>query len=78
LEADRLLITVKDTGVGIDVEEMPLIYDRFYRGRGHKIEGSGLGLAIVKSVVEAHGGHVELESVVGVGSQFTLIFPHNN
>jgi signal transduction histidine kinase len=72
--ADRVLLRVYDTGVGIPPEDMPHIFERFYRGRGHNAEGSGLGLAIVKSIVEAHGGQVSVESSAGEGTAFTLIF----
>jgi signal transduction histidine kinase len=71
-------IDVVDTGVGIDRSEMPRIFDRFYRGsqaneaRG---SGSGLGLAIVRSIVEMHGGTIEVESGIGSGSRFTILLP---
>ena len=68
-------IRVEDSGPGIIAEEIPFIFDRFYRGKGQQREGSGLGLAIAKSVAEAHGGQIELESNFGKGSQFTLILP---
>ena len=71
-------IAVVDTGVGIDADELPHIFERFYRGsqaneaRG---SGSGLGLAIVRSIVEMHGGSIEVESHVGHGSRFTVVLP---
>jgi signal transduction histidine kinase len=71
-------IAVVDTGVGIDAAELPHIFERFYRGsqaneaRG---SGSGLGLAIVRSIVDMHGGSIEVESRVGSGSRFTVILP---
>lgn len=71
-------ISVTDTGPGIPPEDLPHIFERFYQvdksrpgGRG----GSGLGLAIVKEIVEAHGGHVHAESVVGLGSRFIVALP---
>jgi signal transduction histidine kinase len=66
---------VRDNGKGIDPDDLPHIFDRFYRGRGEAADGSGLGLALVKSIVEAHGGEVRVESDPGLGSQFTLDFP---
>jgi two-component system OmpR family sensor kinase len=66
---------VHDNGKGIDPEDLPHIFDRFYRGRGQEAEGSGLGLALVRSVVEAHGGEVRLESELGVGSLFMMDIP---
>ena len=75
---DGARIAVVDTGVGIDADELPHIFERFYRGsqaneaRG---SGSGLGLAIVRSIVDMHGGSIEVESQVGRGSRFTVILP---
>lgn len=69
-------LTVADTGRGIPQEEIPRIFERFYRGdksRGGK--NAGLGLAIVKEIVQAHGGTIQAESVVGVGSKFTVRLP---
>jgi signal transduction histidine kinase len=77
---DGAEIVVQDTGVGIEADELPRIFDRFYRGakvaeaRG---AGSGLGLAIVKSVVDMHGGRVSVVSRPGRGSTFTVIVPRN-
>jgi signal transduction histidine kinase len=77
---DGVKIVVTDTGVGIDPEELPRIFERFYRGtqaseaRG---SGSGLGLAIVRSIVEMHGGKVTVESRVGAGSTFTVVLPRD-
>ena len=67
-----------DTGVGIDEDELPHVFERFYRGsqaneaRG---SGSGLGLAIVRSIVDMHGGAITVESQVGAGSRFTVTLP---
>ncbi|HBY06419.1 MAG TPA: hypothetical protein DEH22_00985 [Chloroflexi bacterium] len=71
---DRILVRVRDTGVGILPEDLPHIFERFYRGRAHSVPGSGLGLSIVKSVVEAHGGEISVESVLGQGTEFMLVF----
>jgi two-component system OmpR family sensor kinase len=77
---DGAQVVVADTGVGIDPGELPRIFDRFYRGaqaaeaRG---SGSGLGLAIVKSIVDMHGGRVDVESTLGEGSTFTIILPRD-
>jgi len=71
-------IKVKDTGYGIPSDDLPHIFERFYRVRnnGHsEIEGNGLGLPIVKTVAEQHGGEVKVESGVGKGSTFTLVLP---
>jgi signal transduction histidine kinase len=71
---ETVQITVKDNGKGIAKEDLPHIFDRFYRGdksRPHNGE-SGLGLAIAKSIVEAHGGKISVESTPGQGAQFTI------
>jgi len=71
---------VTDTGIGISTEDLPHIFDRFYRvdrSRARITGGSGLGLAIVKQLVEAHGGRVRVESELGKGSKFTFSLPGN-
>ena len=71
-------VSVRDTGTGIGPQDLPCVFDRFYRAdksRARKTGGSGLGLAIVKHLVEAHGGHVWAESTPGVGSTFTFTLP---
>jgi two-component system, OmpR family, sensor kinase len=73
-----LSLWVGDTGPGIEPEELEGIFDRFHRGKGSRDRrGSGLGLAIVKSIAVAHGGDVRAESVVGVGTRFTIDIPLN-
>ncbi len=75
---DELLVSVRDTGTGIAPEHLPYVFDRFYRAdpsRARDTGGSGLGLAIVKGVVEAHHGRVWADSVLGVGSTFTISLP---
>jgi two-component system sensor histidine kinase/response regulator len=71
-------IHVEDDGIGIAPENLPLVFERFYRVRGRKkkgVSGSGLGLSIVRGIVEAHGGNVEVQSEVGKGSRFKVILP---
>ncbi len=73
-------ISVIDTGEGIAPEDMPHIFERFYRSgssRSRKEGGTGLGLAIVKQMVEAHGGRVWAESKVGSGGVFRILLPYN-
>jgi signal transduction histidine kinase len=69
----RLLIAVADTGAGIAPEDLPKIFDRFYKGTGSR--GSGLGLTIARSLAAAHGGEISAESTVGHGTTITLTLP---
>jgi signal transduction histidine kinase/FixJ family two-component response regulator len=71
-------IKVQDTGVGIPPEELPKIFDKFYRVKSPKtrqVIGTGLGLAIVKGIVEAHQGTVDVESTVDKGTTFRILLP---
>jgi two-component system OmpR family sensor kinase len=72
------LLSVADTGVGISEEDLPQIFDRFYRAdrsRSRHSGGAGLGLSIVKRVAEAHGGHATVASIPGRGSTFAIWLP---
>jgi signal transduction histidine kinase len=71
--AHRVELTVSDTGPGVAPEDLPRIFDRFYKSRDS--QGSGLGLAIVKNLVEAHGGEVQAESGVGQGMAVRVSLP---
>ncbi|WP_327271719.1 HAMP domain-containing histidine kinase [Streptomyces sp. NBC_01224] len=76
--ADQVVVDVTDTGSGIPAEDLPHVFDRFWRAeksRSRRTGGSGLGLAIVRKLVEAHGGSVSAVSVEGQGSVFTLRLP---
>jgi PAS domain S-box-containing protein len=71
-------VTVEDTGMGIPEEELPHIFERFFRGeraRSMQVSGTGLGLAIVKDIVKLHGGLVDVESKVDAGTTFTIYLP---
>ncbi len=69
-------VAVKDTGIGIPKDELPLLFSQFRRLKGSaKIEGTGLGLFIVKTIIEAHKGSVQAESEGGQGSTFTVRVP---
>jgi len=78
-EERNVMITVKDTGLGIAIEHLPFIFDRFWRGDKSRSERvhSGLGLAITKQLVQAHGGTIEAQSVVGKGTTFTIALPEH-
>jgi len=73
-----VVISVRDTGIGISPEELPHVFDRFYRAnhsRTFSTDGSGLGLTIAKQIVEALGGHIWAQSSLGMGSTFAFRFP---
>lgn len=75
---ERLDIVVADEGCGIEPEHLPRLFERFYRvdkGRSRSLGGTGLGLSIVKHIVQAHGGTVDVASVPGEGSVFTMRIP---
>jgi signal transduction histidine kinase len=74
-------LQVQDTGIGIEEEDYPHLFARFYRGQSIsqlRIPGTGLGLAIVKEIVDLHDGYIEVESEVGQGSVFRLCLPYGN
>jgi signal transduction histidine kinase len=68
-------IAVTDSGIGIAAEDIPFIFDTFYRAQsGEGAErGTGLGLAVSRRVIEAHGGSIEVESTIGKGSTFKVV-----
>jgi signal transduction histidine kinase len=77
-QADRILLTVADTGEGIPAHNLAKVFERFYRGetsRQREDAEAGLGLAIAKSIVEAHGGSIRVDSEVNQGSTFTISLP---
>ena len=77
-DSDFVTVRVSDTGVGIPEEDLPNLFDRFYRvnkDRSRATGGSGLGLAISKQIVELHGGRLSVSSEVGVGSTFDVRLP---
>jgi signal transduction histidine kinase len=77
-DGDQARIMVSDTGKGIAEQDLPHVFDRFYRAdpaRDREAGGSGLGLAIARALVEAHGGTIEVQSTVGQGAVFTVCIP---
>jgi len=71
-------VEVEDTGIGIPPENLPRIFERFYRvdkARSRELGGIGMGLAIVKHIIRAHGGKAKVESEVGKGSTFIFTLP---
>lgn len=76
---EECTLVVSDDGIGIPAEDLPFVFKRFYRcgkERAHETKGTGLGLSIVKRAVEAHGGTIELTSVPGVETSFTIHVPN--
>jgi signal transduction histidine kinase len=77
-EGDRAWVAVADEGPGISPEDQPHVFDRFWRAdkaRSRADGGTGLGLAIVRQIAESHGGHIRLQSKVGLGSSFVIWLP---
>ncbi|GAA0739902.1 hypothetical protein GCM10010199_64230 [Dactylosporangium roseum] len=75
---DHVEITVRDNGVGIDPQEQPQLFTRFFRGTfavREAVQGAGLGLAITKTIVEGHGGEISVDSAPGAGTTFTIRIP---
>jgi signal transduction histidine kinase len=76
-EAGQAILVVTDTGIGIGLEDLPHIFERFYRARGagERAGGSGLGLAIARRIVEAHRGDISAQSSPGAGARFVVTLP---
>jgi len=78
MEAQTLVIEVRDTGIGISEEHLPRIFERFYvadKSRSRQLGGTGLGLSIAKHIVQLHGGKIQVESTLGRGSTFRVWLP---
>lgn len=76
--ADGVRVEISDNGEGIDAEDLPHVFERFYRGeksRSRATGGAGLGLAIARGIVEAHGGEIGVESAPGAGTRFFFTLP---
>ncbi len=77
-EDQRLILDVEDSGYGIAPEELPLVFDKFFRSddaRVRKESGTGLGLAFTREVIRMHGGNITVSSELGKGSRFTATLP---
>ncbi|MEC0092124.1 sensor histidine kinase [Paenibacillus macquariensis] len=79
IELEQCVITVSDTGEGIHMEELPMIFDRFYkvdRARTKETHSTGLGLAIAQKIIHSHKGSIAVSSTIGEGTTFTVILPY--
>jgi len=75
---ESVVLDVEDEGIGIHPDELGRVFEKFFQGRnalGQSIRGTGLGLTLVKHIVEAHGGSILVESRLGLGSKFSMVFP---
>lgn len=76
LESDTVKVSVRDNGIGIDAEDLPRMFQRYFRARTSSgIAGTGIGLNLVKQIVELHGGTIDVTSEKGRGSTFTVTLP---
>ncbi|MDA1016798.1 MAG: heavy metal sensor histidine kinase [Planctomycetota bacterium] len=79
-QSGMIAVAVRDTGIGIDADHLPRVFDRFYRvdkSRSREAGGTGLGLSIVQSIVWAHGGRVDIASTPGEGTTCTVLLPRS-
>jgi heavy metal sensor kinase len=75
----KVIISVRDTGIGIPSSEIPHLFDRFFRvDKSRSLPGAGLGLSLVHAIVQKHGGEIKVSSTPGMGSTFTVALPQGN
>ena len=78
VENKKIVITIEDKGIGMDLNSQKLIFQKFYRvqtGNIHDVKGHGLGLTYVKKIIQIHGGQINLKSKKGVGTTFQISIP---
>ena len=75
-KSDKILVTIKDEGIGMDINDLENIFEKFYKSNlSQNASGTGLGLSIAKQIAIKHEGYIEVKSSLGVGSVFTFVFP---
>ncbi len=77
-DGENVVLEVEDEGIGIHPDEVGRVFEKFFQGRNaldQSVKGTGLGLTLVKHIVEAHGGRILVESRLGLGSKFSMVFP---
>jgi signal transduction histidine kinase len=77
-DGENVVLEVEDEGIGIHPDEVKKVFEKFFQGRNaleQSVKGTGLGLTLVKHIVEAHGGKILVESRLGLGSKFSMVFP---
>lgn len=75
---NKIILEIKDTGIGIDKNDIPNIFDMFYRGTNSRLEeGMGIGLSVVKNIIDMHGWNITVNSIKNVETCFTIIIPIN-
>ena len=75
-KSDKILVTIKDEGIGMDINDLENIFEKFYKSNlSQNASGTGLGLSIAKQIAIKHEGYIEVKSTLGVGSVFTFVFP---
>ena len=65
-------VEIQDHGIGINKQDLPHIFERFYKGKNSSNESNGIGLALAKSIIESNNGYIDVESEVGIGSLFII------
>lgn len=79
LRQDQVSVIIKDTGIGISSEDLPHVFERFYRCEpSRSLAGTGLGLSLALAIAKAHGGNIDVSSTLGKGSTFTITLPKDS
>ena len=75
----EVIISVRDTGIGMSLDQIPHVFDRFFRlDKSRSVPGAGLGLSLVRAIVQKHGGEIKVSSSPGAGSTFTVVLPQTS